>query len=517
VHPEDEASLLAFVARATADPSANGRGEWRFRRREGGWSFAEVLATNMQDDPSIGGIVLTIRNVDERKALEEQLTHLAFRDSLTGLPNRALFLDRLEQALDRVRRRAQPVAVALVDLDDFKTVNDSLGHSMGDQVLVEVARRLEQSLRTTDTVARLGGDEFALILQGSTEQDPWTPLVERALQSIRIPMILEGRRFSLSASIGLVVTVAGSESAEELLRNADAAMYSAKSRGKGKCERFETGMHVAMLERFELDSELRRAIARNEFVLHYQPILELSSRRLASAEALIRWQHPIRGLIPPAAFIPLAEETGHIVEIGEWVLDEACRQAASWERDTSLHPTPDISINLSSRQLQSPEIVARVSEAVHGASLDPRRLILEITESILVEEWEVTAERLRQIKELGVRIAIDDFGTGFSALSYIQKLPVDVLKIDRSFVGPGMADEERPSLVRGIVDLARTLGLETVAEGIEQPDELEALASFDCTYGQGFLFAKPLEPTEFARFVAAGPFELAGERPRKVS
>jgi diguanylate cyclase (GGDEF)-like protein len=418
----------------------------------------------------------------------DSMVHQTLHDSLTGLPNRVLFLDRLEHSLDRVDRQDPSVAVLFLDLDRFKTVNDSLGHAAGDELLVAVGKRIAAYLRTGDTAARLGGDEFAILLEDSHDKSDAARLAERLTKALRESFVLQGKEVQVSASIGIAY---GRGDGEDLLRYADLAMYRAKAAGAGRYEFFEPEMGAAVVERLELEADLRHAVERDQLVLHYQPIVRLSTGAVATVEALLRWQHPTRGLVSPLDFIPLAEEIGSIVEIGGWVLREACNQAAAWQQRYPTQPPLGVSVNLSSRQLDQPGFVAEVCAALRAASLDPQTLTLEITESVLMENTEKTIERLSALKTLGVRLAVDDFGTGYSSLRYLRQFPLDTLKIPKPFVDDVGGEPEAAALARAIIQLGQSLDLVVVAEGIERASQLAELRSLGCELGQGFLLAKP--------------------------
>jgi len=497
LHPDDQGRATAALADALGHPATPAPLEWRLRRREGQWFFAEVIVTNLLADPTIGGLVLTIRDIQERKALESQLTHQAFHDPLTKLANRALLSDRVSHAQARSQRDGRPCAVLLLDLDDFKAINDTLGHAAGDEVLMEAARRLHGCIRAGDTAARLGGDEFALLLEDTPDAARALEVAERIAAALNQPILLGGKETFLSASMGIALGVP-SEPEGELLRNADVALYRAKEQGKGRCEVFAPSMRAAVLDRLQLEADLRHAIAASELVLFYQPIVELSSGRIAGAEALLRWRHPQRGMMAPAAFIPLAEESGQIVPIGRWVLEEACRRGRILSESA---PAPlRMSVNLSARQLQETDLEDQVVGALRAGGLEPSSLVLEVTESLIMLEPRKMIARLRALKELGVRLAIDDFGTGYSSLAYLQSLPVDILKIDRSFLHDAGAAGLSP-LARGIVDLGRAMRLVMVAEGIEQPEQVAALRAAGCELGQGFHLARPMEADAFDKLL----------------
>ncbi|HEX2025360.1 MAG TPA: EAL domain-containing protein [Actinomycetota bacterium] len=432
----------------------------------------------------------------ELTALKEELRHRAFHDSLTGLPNRMLFTERVAHALTHRERHDAPMAVLFVDLDDFKTINDSLGHTAGDQVLSVVAERLRGCLRPSDTVARLGGDEFGILLDDMADTGDALLAAERILAALSQPAYMEGREVSIRASLGITLDAHG-QTAETLLRNADLAMYMAKRRGKSRYQVFESSMHAEMVERLELTAHLTRAIDDREFVLEYQPIVNLETSAIEGVEALVRWRHPERGLLAPAEFIPLAEETGLIVPLGWAILEEACARAARWQGGQPLA----VSVNLSPKQLTDPELVAGVRATLEDSGLDPSALILEITEDVLMHESEATMRTMRELKALGVRLAIDDFGTGYSSLSYLERFPVDMLKIAKTFVDGLDGGAERSTLVEAVIRLGEALGLRTVAEGIETAEQLDRLRGLHCEQGQGYLFARPLDEAGIEGFL----------------
>jgi diguanylate cyclase (GGDEF)-like protein len=426
----------------------------------------------------------------ELTELKEELRHRAFHDSLTGLPNRTLFTERVAHALARRDRSPTPLAVLFLDVDDFKTINDSLGHTAGDQVLRIVADRLRRCLRPSDTVARLGGDEFGILVDDMADAGDALVAAERILAALSEPAFLEGREVSIRASLGITLDAHGHR-AETLLRNADLAMYMAKRRGKSRYQVFEAGMHAEMVERLELTAALTRAIEQRQFILEYQPIVNLGSGAIEGVEALVRWRHPTRGLLSPADFIPLAEETGLIVPMGWAILREACARAARWHGSAGLPLA--VSVNLSPKQLTDPQLVAGVRATLEESGLDPGALILEITEDVLMHEVETTMRTMRELKALGVHLAIDDFGTGYSSLSYLERFPVDMLKIAKTFVDGLGNGTERSTLVEAVIRLGEALGLRTVAEGIETAEQLDRLRGLRCEQGQGYLFARPLD------------------------
>jgi diguanylate cyclase (GGDEF)-like protein/PAS domain S-box-containing protein len=489
-----------ITALADSRPERPTKIDWELVDRSGRQRYVESTITDLLGDADIGGYVINSRDITDQTALESQLRHQAFHDPLTGLANRVLFADRVDHALTRIGRTGMQVAVLLIDLDGFKDVNDSLGHGAGDQMLGRVAERLVACSRPGDTVARLGGDEFALLLEDTAVAGDATIIGERIRNELSATVLdTTGRR--VTASVG-VATSHESMSAAELLRDADTAMYWVKNRGKDAVKLFEPAMLQAAQERLRLQSQLQAGIERQEFTLRYQPCFNLSSGRLEGFEALIRWNHPELGLVTPDRFIPLAEETGLIVPLGRWVLREATRQLALW---TLVPHRGDLTmaINVSPRQIRDPHLVADVEDAIGAAGVNPERVVLEITESMLVHDPDEVVGVLHTLKALGLRIAIDDFGTGYSSLSYLQNLPVDILKIDRCFVSPPGDDPANDHrLLEAILNLAKTLGLQTVAEGVEQAHQAAFLTAAGCDIGQGYLWARPLTPHDASKLIA---------------
>jgi diguanylate cyclase (GGDEF)-like protein len=428
----------------------------------------------------------------------------AFNDPLTGLPNRALLLDRMELTLGRGEREGKPVTVLFLDLDGFKLVNDSLGHLAGDRLLIDVARRLDSCVRRGDTVARLGGDEFAILLGEVGEHERAAGVAERVIDAFGEPFDLLGREVFVSASIGIA---AGLDEPEDLLRNADVAMYRAKRSQPGTYATFERSMHEAVVQRLELEADLRRVIDRDELVLHYQPIVDLVQGSVVGVEALLRWDHPQRGLVAPLQFVPMAEETGLIVALGRWVLDEACRRAATWRAELGAS-APWVSVNISGRQLVDSGLARDVRAALAAADLPPEALAVEITETVLVQDVKLAVERLEELRRLGVLVAIDDFGTGYSSLRYLRRFPADLLKVAKPFVD-GLADPKDAALVQTILGLGRSLGLVAIAEGIETDDQHRRLAALGCPLGQGYLFARPVLPDALDDLLRSGRAPVA--------
>src|SRR3954454_6164974 len=501
VHPDDTAQAARFLDRAALRRGRAGSLSVRLRAADGDYRAVEVIAHNHIGDPLIGGILLNLRNVSERVALEEQLRHQAFHDDLTGLANRALFEDRLTQALARTRRHDGQLAVVFIDLDDFKTVNDSLGHAVGDELLRATARRLTSCLRVQDTAARLGGDEFAVLLEDLSGPDEAWQIAERLRSALEPPLVLDAPRIASSASLGLECPGIDATAAD-VLGNADLAMYAAKDAGKGRVARFEPVMRAQLVERMELSGELGQAVERDQLVLDYQPLVALDSGRITGVEALIRWQHPTRGRLAPDRFIALAESNGHIAAIGLWVLHTACTQLRRWQDLTAGAADLQMSVNVSTRQLADPGFPSDVRAAIAAAGIDPTRLTLEITEHLLLDDCDLMQQRLEELKQIGVRLAVDDFGTGYSALSYLQKFPIDVLKIDRSFVAGIDRDPERARLVRSIVEMGHNLRLSVVSEGIEEAGEAALMREFRSQFGQGHLFSEPVDAATLDRLLA---------------
>jgi diguanylate cyclase (GGDEF)-like protein/PAS domain S-box-containing protein len=500
VHPEDAGWLEAMVGRLATDPAGTPGGEVRLPHADGRWLWFELVGTNLLDDPDVSGMVLNCRDVTERRELEDQLRHQAFHDPLTALANRPLLIDRIDHELAmRSVTDADALAVMLLDVDDFKTVNDSLGHAAGDRLLIELAERLRGAVRPQDTTARIGGDEFAILVHGAIGDVNAT--ADRLLASMREPVHVEGQRLSAAVSIGIAFVARARTDADELLRNADVAMYMAKAQGKGRSVVYEPSMHHAALRRLRMKADLAGALDTGQFSLRYQPIVNLASGEPIGVEALLRWEHP-NGTIGPSDFIPLAEETGLIIPLGNWVLETACRGIQGIDAAV-LGSRLELSVNVSALQLAKPAFPADVATILSATGLDPARLVLEVTESSLVERSEGTLATMRMLRELGVRLAIDDFGTGYSSLSYLPEIPVDLLKIDQSFVAALAGGREAQAVIRSIVRLAESLNLTTVAEGIERAEDAARLRTLGAELGQGFLFARPLQPEQLTAYLLA--------------
>jgi diguanylate cyclase (GGDEF)-like protein/PAS domain S-box-containing protein len=488
-HPDNEAAARQLLDAAVAAPGERFSVELQMRHADGSWRYVEARARSLLEVPEVAGIVASFRDITERRVLEAEVAHQALHDPLTGLANRALFRNRVEHALTR---RGNPLpAVLLVDLDGFKIVNDSLGHAAGDELLIEVAGRLRLCVRPDDTLARLGGDEFAVLLDDVADPRDVGNVARRILRSLQEPYTLAQKEIFVTASIG--VAVHETEGVDPLLRDADVALYMAKAQGKGGYVVFDLRTHSGAIESLQLEADLRRAVDRGEFVLHYQPVVELRSERIVGVEALVRWNHPERGLLLPEEFLPLAEDTDLMMEIGRWVVEQASAQSRKWQVRFPVDPPLSVSVNLSATELRTGSVVEDLARAAAESGLQPVNLVLEITERMMLGDAESTIAVLKELKQLGVKLAVDDFGAGQSSLSQLQRFPVDVLKIDPSFVDGLDRGPENSALARAIVRLAQVLQLEVVAEGVEREEQLTALVELGCQMGQGFLFARPLD------------------------
>jgi diguanylate cyclase (GGDEF)-like protein/PAS domain S-box-containing protein len=510
--PDANSRLLHLLADGPSSFASDGEViECALSHRNGSVRQFEILYTNLLDDDAVHGIVLNGRDISERKAFEEQLEHQAFHDPVTQLANRALLNERVRHALARARRDSTELAVIFLDLDDFKTINDSLGHAAGDRVLLEVAKRLAMSIRVSDTAARFGGDEFAILLEDTTGPEEVADTAQRIVKHLMKPLHLEGKEIVVRASLGVSMLDHDSPAdADELIRNADAAMYIAKRDGKGSYRLFEPTMHSDVLARLELRADLQRALVNDEFELYYQPVIRLSDATASGVEALVRWRHPERGLIAPAEFIPFAEESGLIIPLGRWVLREGCRQARTIQNHVLADPPLTMNINISVNQLHQSDIVADVRDALSDSGLDPACLTLEITETVMMINADLAEQRLIELKQLGVRIALDDFGTGYSSLAYLSRFPVDVIKMDRSFLFAG-ASPVTSGLATAVIGLGKTFELDVVAEGIEFPEQWTTLRGLGCELGQGFYFAKPMDSSATIEYLQASP-NVSGAR-----
>jgi diguanylate cyclase (GGDEF)-like protein/PAS domain S-box-containing protein len=507
IHVSDLPVHDGLVGRLIAFPGPQPPVELRYRDRSGGFHWFETTSTQLLDDPVVHGIVTNARDVTARRQAAEALIDLSLRDALTRLPNRIALMDRLTVALTHTARSSDVLALLFCDLDEFKRVNDSLGHGTGDEVLIEIARRLSHQRRASDTIARTGGDEFVILCEGLRDVDDAAAIAEKVRDAVEAPIVLDGHDAVLSVSIG-IVTVQGDAAMHAdpmmLLRNADAAMYKAKQDGKSRWRFFDDAVIDEVAQRFELESELRGALERDEFVLHYQPVFDLRSGTVVGSEALLRWAHPTRGMIQPSGFIPLAEQTGLIVDIGSWVLRAASRQASEWARQ--LDWSGWISVNLSARQLSEPGLAKAVNQILDESRLEPDALWLELTETALLRAGHSATVELAAVQALGVHIGMDDFGTGYASLTNLQRLPIDFFKIDQSFVKcldrDDCAQASGNAIVAALAQLGATLGLRTIAEGIESPEEAELLRAYGCGYGQGFLLARPMPAEDHSSLLA---------------
>jgi diguanylate cyclase (GGDEF)-like protein/PAS domain S-box-containing protein len=498
VHPDSRPLVRDRVLAGASESQA--RVEIRMLHKDGSERWLDFATSGIE----FGGqpaVLATAFDVTERKRAEEQIRNLAYQDALTGLPNRLLFNDRLEVAVVHAHRQRQKLAVLFMDLDRFKLINDSLGHGAGDRLLTQVSERLSEGLREGDTVARLGGDEFTLLLPGITRAVDVARVAEKILETIRQPMTIDGRELFVTASIGISVYPDDGEDAETLVKNADAAMYRAKEQGRDRYQLYTPRMNETALERLALENDLRRALAARELRVYYQPVLDLGSDGVHSVEALLRWQHPERGLLGPSDFMPVAEVSGLILPIGSWVLRTACEQVRAWHR--AGHSGLGLAVNLSGRQLEVPSFVSEVAAVLADTGFSPRLLDLEVTETHVMENLETVHQSLRELKDLGVRISIDDFGIGYSSLSQLKRLPVDTLKIDGSFVRDVSTDADAAAIVTAVIAMARTLKLAVVAEGVETLEQRRFLEARGCDRVQGFVFSEPVPAERCQEFLTA--------------
>ncbi|HEX6871344.1 MAG TPA: EAL domain-containing protein, partial [Micromonosporaceae bacterium] len=505
IEPDDRELVSQGLTAARSGRDVDVTADWTVLNADGQRVQVEVTCRDLRTDPTVRGLVVTLRNVTERRRLERELTHRAFHDSLTGLANRVLFGERVAQAMARSAWDGRIIGVLFIDLDDFKVVNDTMGHEMGDELLVSVARKLSATLRTNDVAARLGGDEFAALIEDARDTDDVELVAERMIAMFAEPFLINGTQLHASASIG-VATTADASDGRDLLRQADLALYVAKGAGKGRWRRYQSALHTAIVERLQLRAELDQAIPDGALALRFQPIVDLRTGHTNAFEALVRWYHPTRGLILPNQFIDVAEESGLIVPIGNWVLEKALDAAADWHRELADQPgpadAPYVSVNVSARQFRMPDFANRVRRELDRVGLPPSALMLEITESLLLRDDDQVWSDLTTLRQSGIRIAIDDFGTGYSSLSYLRQVPVDVVKIDRSFIDTMSSSAQQRALVEGIVRLAHTLGLKVIAEGIERISDRELLAAMGCPMGQGYLFSQPLTDNEATKWMS---------------
>jgi diguanylate cyclase (GGDEF)-like protein/PAS domain S-box-containing protein len=502
LHPDDRLTSMVKLEQLLRGKVPISQSETRCIHKDGHiiWALWSVSQVFVENSDSVD-LIFQVQNITDRKAAEKRLLHDAFHDTLTGLPNRALMMDHLKLTIARAKRRpGLGFAVLFLDVDRFKLVNDSLGHMVGDQLLVGIARRLEACLRPGDTIARVGGDEFTILLEDLTEEGEAICVAERIHEELKQPFNLGGRDVFTTVSIGIAPGTVAYDQPDQIMRDADTAMYRSKSLGKARHETFDEEMHAHSVNLMQMETDLRLAHEREEFFINYQPIVALDDFRLCGFEALVRWQHPERGLISPIDFIPIAEEGGQILQIGEWVLREACYQIKRWQEKFPAEKNLYMTVNLSPKQFAQPDLVEQVKGILDETGLDPNFLKLEITESVLMDDFEAAAALLFQLRALGVRLSIDDFGTGYSSLTYLHRFPIDTLKIDRSFVT--RMDKENVEIVRTILMLAENLGMDAVAEGVETQEQLALLRDLNCQNGQGYFFSKPMSVASAEKVIA---------------
>jgi len=509
IHPADRSFVIAAVdGFKIGEGRVSPQTEYRLITKSGTviWVLQQTRTVRFDGELAVEGVLV---DITKRKRAEEQLLHSALHDPLTGLPNRASFHDRVELALERSRGRSEAnFAVLFLDLDRFKLINDGYGHQAGDRLLVEIAHRLRRAVRPGDTVARLGGDEFTVLIPDLSGQNEAISVAQRIHDSLEKPFQIGEQEVFTTASTGIAVSSTRYDNPDEILRDADIAMYHAKAAGRARHHMYDEAMHPIVLSQLHMENDLRRAIEREEFRLHYQPIVDTSSGVIVACEALLRWQHPDLGLLPPSEFLRLAEETGIINPIGEWVLRSGCKQARQWMQQLNGQGSPAVSINLFSRQFSRTELVVYVQQLLEEIQLPPDRLQLEITESAIIDVPELAIDVLQRLRNLGVKVHIDDFGTGYSSLAYLQRFAVDTLKIDRGFIRRLGANSGGAEIVRTIITLARNLGMDALAEGIEQPEQLAITREMGCGFAQGYLFSKPLPPEEIIELLKKGPIDL---------
>lgn len=498
IHPNDYAEVIRDFSSHLQGKTEHFENEHRILHILGDyrWVLIRGLATRDENGNALR-IAGSMTDITERKTFEEKLAHDALHDSLTGLPNRKRLMSRLTRSLERLRRAPDsPFAVYFVDLDRFKIINDTLGHQAGDDMLLKITERLELSVRPSDMVARLGGDEFVIVIDEVNTEEQLISIADRILKQMSAPMTIAGQEVYTGASIGIVLGAPDYQRADDLLRDADLAMYRAKAKGKGRYEIYDATIHSGTLSLLQLEIDLRRAIENNEFVLNYQPVFSMNSEKVVGFEALIRWNHPIRGVVPPSDFIPIAEETGLILPIGRWVLREACRQLHRWQEQSPESASLVMNVNLSSRELDQKDLIPQIKKVLKETKLDPNCLKLEITESVIMKNAEEAVKTVKKLREMGVRVSIDDFGTGYSSLSYLHRFPIDTLKVDRSFINRIGAQGEHSEIIQTIIKLAANLGMDVVAEGVESEEQLNFLKDMNCEFGQGYYYSKPLNSSD---------------------
>ena len=494
IHPEDRDAVSTELEAHLKGETASFRNEHRIKHTDGTYRWVLIRGMAVRDN---GGkavrIAGSMSDITERKSAEEKLAHDAVHDALTGLPNRKKLMERLARSIKRIKHNSNyGFAVLFIDLDRFKTINDSLGHQAGDELLLIITEKLTELVRPSDMVARLGGDEFVVVLENVRSKEKVSQIAERILTCLQKPNEISGQQIYSSASIGIVLASPLYDKPDDLVRDADIAMYRSKVKGKARFEIYDSKMHSSAVSLLQMEMDLRRAIDRAEFTLNYQPIVSLNSEKIVGFEALIRWNHPTRGNIPPDDFIPVAEETGLILPIGNWVLREACSQMQQWREKYSLANSLIVNVNLSARQLEQKDLVKQIARILKETKLDPACLKLEITESVIMKNAEETITKVRKLREMGVLLSIDDFGTGYSSLSYLHRFPIDTLKVDRSFVNLIGAEGEHSEIIQTIITLAYNLGMDVVAEGVETAEQLKFLRQVNCNYGQGYFYSHPV-------------------------
>jgi diguanylate cyclase (GGDEF)-like protein/PAS domain S-box-containing protein len=510
IHPEDLPVFEESLRQVVDAPGESVDIEYRLRRLDGTWRALESTATNLLGHPAVGGVVLNSHDITDRKNAEERLLHDALHDELTGLPNRALFMDRLRHAMARSRREPDRMAAVLfLDLDRFKIVNDSLGHLVGDELLIQIAASLATALRPSDTISRFGGDEFAILLEGGRDVSDAVRVADRIHERLTSPINLGGHEVFVTASIGIAVLTPEYERPEDLLRDADTAMYRAKTSGRACHIVFNRVMHRFVMARLQLETDLRRAVDRGQFRVHYQPFVDLRTGAISGFEALLRWHHPRRGLLPPDEFLSVAEETGLIVPVGRFILEEACRQTREFQRKHPHLAGLRVTVNLSNKQFFQADLAEQIESALAASGLDPACLGLEITEGVIIRHAETASSRFTRLKEIGVQLYLDDFGKGYSSLSYLHRFPIDILKIDRSFVSNIDEGQGNFAVVKAIVTLGAQLGMQIVAEGIQTEEQKERVRDLGCELGQGYLFSHPVCASEAEELLLRPTYQTA--------
>jgi diguanylate cyclase (GGDEF)-like protein/PAS domain S-box-containing protein len=504
LHPDDASEFQISLTQLVKGETNASQFERRLMNKNGHEVWALCNAASVpSEDSAVNHLLIQVQDITKRKESEEALLRNAFHDALTGLPNRALFIDHLKLAINRTQRLEGHIyTVLFIDLDRFKLINDSLGHLVGDHLLINIAQKLEQCLRPGDTIARVGGDEFTVLLEDLFDESEAISIANRIQKDLSAPFMIDGREVFTTVSIGVAPSSPGYENPSDILRDADTAMYRAKLMGKNRYEIFDKAMHEVAIDLLQMETDLRHALERREFFIQYQPIVSLDNFSLRGFEALVRWRHPERGLISPLDFIPIAEDTGQIIQIGKWVLTESCKQMTQWQSQYGIDKPLFVSVNLSGKQFAQPDLVEQIKDVLQETGINPRCLKLEITESMVMENVETTTKMLYQLRDLGVQLSIDDFGTGYSSLSYLHRFPIDTLKIDRSFVIKMIDNNENIEIVRTIIILAQNLGMDVIAEGVETKEQLRRLRELKCENGQGYYFSKPLEAEDAETLLA---------------